>query len=122
MPFDNLRKRVVANRGILVAYQIRAVWIEFSSGVAALDVNEALVNEADDLHVVGRAHELNTFEGSCGDETCAAARLRAPGNFLSFSIRNCGVGLYGRPQTEVCAILLLSGLQPSDRVTHHQVR
>lgn len=59
-------------------HQVSTVGVELSSPVAGLDVDSCLVNEADDLEVVGGADELHALDSTLGDEARAMARLRAP--------------------------------------------
>ena len=67
-----------------VTMEISAVGIELSFVVVGTKVDEPLVNETDDLSVVGGLHELNNLEGTSGDEVRTVIGLGAPGNFFMF--------------------------------------
>lgn len=69
--------------------------VELAAKIAGLDVDEALVDEADDLDVVGRAHELDSPERARRDETRAAPGLRAPRDLLALGVGDRRVGVYG---------------------------
>ena len=64
--------------------EISAVGIELSFVVVGTKVDEPLVNETDDLSVVGGLHELNNLEGTSGDEVRTVIGLGAPGGFFMF--------------------------------------
>jgi len=84
-----------------VTAEVGAVGIELSSIVIGGHVNEGLVDETDNLDVVWGLHELNTLEGTSGDEASAVTGLGAPGNILMFRLTD-GLGTSGRcPETEV---------------------
>jgi len=112
VPFDDLLEgvvvAVVAGEAVRVdqaskrvTTQVGTMGIQFTTRVTVFDVNESLLDEADDLHIIGRPHELDTGEGALGYEPGTATRLGAPGNFLAFSIGDEGVGFARRPEAEV---------------------
>lgn len=77
--------------------------IHLAAPVLGLDVDELLVEEADDLDVVGGLHELHTLEGACGDEAGAVIGRGAPRDHLAFVVSDDGVGRRGSPKAEIWA-------------------
>ena len=75
--------------------------VELTTVVALLDVDLGLVNKADDLNVGGGAHELDTGEGTLGNEAGATASLGAPGDLLTLRVGDEGALLGGSPEAEV---------------------
>jgi len=78
------------------------VGIHFTSPVTALQVDLGLVNETNDLDVVGCAHELNTLKSIVGDEPSAVTGLGAPGDHFPFSVGDNRVGSGWGPKAEIC--------------------
>lgn len=76
--------------------------VKFSSVVASGHVNLSLVDETDNLDVCRRLKYLDTLKGASGNETCTVTRLRTPCNFQLLGITDSRVGIWGRPQAEVC--------------------
>jgi hypothetical protein len=75
--------------------------VQLSSEVIGLEVDEGLVDETDDLEVIGSPHKLNSLEGASGNKTSAMTGLGAPGDFFSFCVTDSG-GTGGRsPKTEI---------------------
>lgn len=83
-------------------HEISTVGVELSSCVIGLQVDLGLVNETNDLHVIGCPHELHTLKSPSGNGTSTTARLCAPGDLLAFGIRNKGIRFGWSPKTEVC--------------------
>lgn len=84
-----------------VSTEVSTVGIELSSAVVSLEVDQRLVDETDDLKVVGSPHELNTLKSASGDQTGTMPRLGAPSDFLSFRVTD-GLGTRRRcPKAEV---------------------
>lgn len=109
VPFDYLLVIVVAVRpggGVEkaakgIATEVGTVRVKLSSIVIRGEVNEGLVDETDNLDVVGGLHELNTLKGASGDETTTVTGLGAPGDFLLFRLSN-GRRAVGRcPEAEI---------------------
>jgi hypothetical protein len=109
VPLDNLFVGAVAARpsGRIdettegVATEICTVGVKLSSEVVGLKVDLGLVDETNDLNVVGCPHELNSLKSASGDKTRAVTGLGAPRDFLSFSVSD-GLGTIWRgPKTEV---------------------
>jgi len=84
-----------------VTTEISAVGVEFSSVVVGTEVDEPLVDETDDLNVVGGLHELDTLEGTSGDETRSMTGLGAPGDFFVFRLADGGGTIRRCPQAEI---------------------
>ena len=84
-------------------HQVGTVRVELTTVVTVLDVDLGLVNEADDLDVGGGAHELDTGEGTLGDEAGATAGLGAPSDLLTLRVGDERVLLGGSPEAEVWA-------------------
>jgi len=84
-----------------IATEVGTMRVKLSSEVIRGEVNEGLVDETDNLDVVGGLHELNTLKSARGDETTTVTRLGAPGDFLLFRVSNgCWTG--GRcPEAEI---------------------
>jgi hypothetical protein len=109
VPLDDLLVIVAATRecgGVEetakgVTTKVGTMGVELSSIVIGLEVNESLINEADNLDVVWGPHKLDTLEGSSGDEATAMTGLSAPGNFLMLRLANGGGTVRGSPETEV---------------------
>lgn len=75
--------------------------VKFTSEIIGSQVNLGLVDETDDLNVVGRLHELDTLEGTLGNNSSTMAGLGAPGNFELFGVANgCWPG-WRSPKTEI---------------------
>lgn len=84
-----------------VTTEVGTVGVEFSSKVVGGKVDVGLVDETDDLDVVGGPHELNTLEGASRDETRSVTGLGAPGDFLLLRLTDSG-GTGGRcPKAEI---------------------
>ncbi len=77
-PFAFLTGNVVAENqpAFGVTCAISAVGVEFSTVVTSLDVHLGEIAYAGDLQKVGRLEELDSRNGSVGDQTCAIADLR----------------------------------------------
>jgi hypothetical protein len=110
VPLDDLLVTVVATAregsGVEeatkgVTTEVGAMGVKLSSEVIGLEVDAPLVNETDDLNVVGGLHELNTPEHASGDETRAMAGLGTPGNFRLFRVGDGGGTSWRCPETEV---------------------
>jgi len=84
-----------------VSSSISTVRIQLSPAIAILDVDLLLVDEPNNLNIIGRPHELNALERSGRNGASPTPRLRAPGDFLTFGIGNEGVGLGGSPEAEI---------------------
>jgi hypothetical protein len=80
---------------------IGTVGVQLSSGVVGLDVDVLLLDEASDLNVVGRLHELNAGDGTLGDDTGTIAWLRAPSNALTLGVADERILLGRAPEAEV---------------------
>lgn len=84
-----------------VATEVGTVRVKLSSVVIRGEVNEGLVDETNNLDIVGGLHELNTLKGTSGDETATVTGLGAPGDLLLFCFSN-GRGTVGRcPEAEI---------------------
>lgn len=77
--------------------------IQLAAKVPILDVDIRLLDEADDLDVIGGADVLHACEGAFGDKTGSMTGFRAPGDFLAFGVGDDGVGFAWCPKTKVCA-------------------
>lgn len=75
--------------------------IQFSSTVVRGHIYLVLVDETDDLDVVGRAHELQALDGACGDNASSAAGLGAPCYLLALGVGDERVWLGRSPKTPV---------------------
>jgi len=84
-----------------VTTEISAVGVELSSEVVGTEVDEPLVDETDDLNVVGGLHELDTLEGTGWDETRSVTGLGAPGDFFVFCLADGGGTIRRCPEAEV---------------------
>lgn len=84
-----------------VATQVGTMGVHFTSPVLSLNVDEPLVDKADDLDVVGGLDELHTLEGAVRDQTGTVAGLGTPSNHLAFMVSDEGFGLAGSPQAKV---------------------
>jgi len=67
-----------------ITASISAMGVHFTSKVIAFQVNLALVDESNDLDVVGSRQELETGNGALRDEACTV-RLSTPGNHFALS-------------------------------------
>ena len=76
--------------------------VKLSSVIISLHVEHGLVEERDDLEVGWGTEELDTLDRTVGDETSAAAWLRAPSNFLGLGICNGRRTSSGCPDAPVC--------------------
>lgn len=85
----------------IVTHQISTVRIHLTSIVALDHVNLRLVDETNNLDVVGGLDELHTGERAFGDETSAVSGLGAPGDHGSFDISDIVAGFGGGPEAEV---------------------
>ena len=75
--------------------------IHFTSIVARGHVDRGLINETNDLNVVGGFQPLETSDGVSGNETGSVTSLSTPGHHLSFKVCDGGVWLRRGPKTEV---------------------
>lgn len=66
--------------------QISTMGIKLSSIVTSSHVDLGLVDKTSNLDIVWGLDELNTLEGTGGNETGAMAVLAAPGDFLTFGV------------------------------------
>ena len=110
VPLDDLLVTVVvaaregsgveeATKGVTA--EVGAMRVKLSSEVIGLEVDAPLVDETDDLDVVGSLHELNTPKHASGDETGAVAGLGTPGNFRLFRVGDGGGTGWRCPEAEV---------------------
>ena len=81
--------------------EISTVRVHLTSIVVGLEVDEGLVDEADDLDVVGGSHKLNTSESATGDEASAMAGLGTPCDGLVLGLTNGGGTIRWTPDTEI---------------------
>jgi len=113
VPFDNLLVGVVISApgcriektAERVSSSISTVGIQFPSRIARFDVNLALVDEPNDLNVIGCPHELDTLKRTGRNGTSATTRLRAPCNFLTFGVGNERVRFGRGPEAEIAEII-----------------
>lgn len=82
-------------------HEISTVRVHLSSKVLRCNVDLGLVDEADNLDVIGGAHELHTLEGVVGDQTGTTAGLGAPCDHLAFGVGHEGVGVFRGPEAEI---------------------
>lgn len=80
---------------------IGTVGVELSSGVGGVNVDEVLLDEASDLDVVGGLHELETGDGTLGDDTGTISGLGAPGDTLTLDVTDEGVWFGWAPEAEI---------------------
>ena len=85
-------------------YKVSAVGVHFAAEVALEDVDLGLVDESDDLDVVGRLHELHASERTLGDETRPMAGLCAPGDHRPLDVANFATVFRRGPETEICSL------------------
>jgi hypothetical protein len=74
-----------------VTAAIGTVGVQLSAGVVGHEVDEGLVDDASDLNVSGRAHELHALESTLGDDAGPVAFLGAPGYSLALGVGNVTV-------------------------------
>lgn len=84
--------------------------VKLSSTVSVLDVDLGLVDETNDLNVIGSFHVLETGQGASRDDTGTTALLGAPSNFLTLGVTDGRVGLGGCPDTPVIGVVDEGGL------------
>jgi len=109
VPFDGLDEATTTGTEGLgeeegtegVTTLISTVRVEFSSRVIGGNVDELLLDETSDLDVVGGLHELETGDGTSGDDTGTIAGLCAPSDTLTLDVSDEGVGLVGTPEAEI---------------------
>jgi len=109
VPFNHLSVRVVATAKCVavnestqwVAPEICAMGIQFTSPVTSGNVELGLINETDNLDIIGRFHELKTCQCALGYQAGTVARLGAPRNHLSFMATNVRIGFSSAPQAKV---------------------
>jgi hypothetical protein len=89
---------------------IGTVGVEFPSGIIGSDVDELLLDEASDLDVVRGLHELETSDGTLGDDTGTITGLCAPGDAFAFGVADEGTRFGGAPEAEVINAVDDSGL------------
>ena len=82
-------------------HEVSTVGVKLSSTIVSLDVDLSLIDETDDLDVVGGLGELDTGEGTTRDEASAVALLGAPSDDLTLSVGDGRVGGGRSPETEV---------------------
>ena len=64
------------------------MWIQLPALVTLLDINQCLVDEPDNLQVIGSVHELDASEGIGQYDGGTAAWLGAPCNFFALHVCN----------------------------------
>lgn len=84
-----------------VSAEISTVGVHLTSPVVLEDVDLGLVDETDDLNIVGGLHELDTGQGTRGDQTGTMARLRAVGDHDTLDITDLTAHVRGTPKAEV---------------------
>jgi hypothetical protein len=84
-----------------VSSLISTVGVEFSSRIIGSEVNVLLGDITSDLDVVGGLDELDTRQGTSGDDTSTIAGLCAPSDGFTLSVSNKAVGFWGTPQAKV---------------------
>ena len=75
--------------------------VELTTEVVGGQVELGLVEERNDLEVRWCTQELDTGDGTLGDETRAPAGLRAPRDLLTLGITDGGGASGGSPDTPV---------------------
>lgn len=75
--------------------------VHLTSIITSKDVDLGLIDEADDLDVIGSLGVLNTLEGTSGDETSSVTGLGAPSDHDTFDVANFPTHLGGTPQAKV---------------------
>lgn len=75
--------------------------IQLTTEVVGGQVDLGLVEECDHLDVVRGGQELNTLDGTVGNETSTVLLVRAPSDFDSLGVGDGLVGFRGRPQAEI---------------------
>lgn len=75
--------------------------VEFTAIIVLGKVDLGLVDEADNLNVVGSLHELNTCKGARRDDTSSVARFGAPGNLELLRFTDGGRAGRRSPETEI---------------------
>lgn len=88
-----------------VSGTVSAVRVELSTVVFTLDVEAGEIADASNLEEVGCLEELNTLNGSVGDQTSSVAgfeTVRDNGLFIGSDLR---VGVDGSPQAEVVGVV-----------------
>jgi len=93
-----------------VSITISTMRVEFSSRVTFFNVDLSEVANAGDLDVVRGANEVNTFEGTIGNDTGASSALGTPGDFLTFRVADDAVRVGRGPEAEVVRVIDPGGL------------
>jgi hypothetical protein len=109
VPFDDLLVRVVIltpssriNKTTQrVSSHVSAMRIQFSSSIVRYQIDESLVNEPNDLDVIGSSHKLNALEGTRGNGARPPARLGAPCYFLAFGVGDERIWCGRSPKAEI---------------------
>jgi hypothetical protein len=106
VPLDGLNEVTVPGIGEekgteRITTLIGTVGVEFSSGIIGSDIDELLLDDASDLDIVGGLHELDTRDGTLGDDTGTVTRLSAPSDAFTFGVANERVGFRWTPEAEV---------------------
>ena len=66
-----------------------------------MNIDLGLIDKTDDLKVRRGLDVLNSSQSTSGDKTSATTWLSAPGDFLTLSIGDGGVGFRRCPKTEI---------------------
>jgi len=75
--------------------------VHLTTKVTCDHVDLSLVHEANQLDVVGSLEELETSQGSLGNETSSMARLGAPCNHFAFNFADGLAGFRRSPEAEI---------------------
>lgn len=75
--------------------------VHLPSPITCLYIDLRLIDEPNDLHVVGCFDKLHAPERVVRDEACAASGFGAPRDHIAFHITDDGVGFNGGPEAEV---------------------
>jgi hypothetical protein len=84
-----------------ISSEVGTVRVHLTSIVVGLEVDEGLVDEADDLDVVGGSHKLNTSESATGDEASAVTGFGTPRDGLVLGLTDGGRTIRWTPDTEI---------------------
>jgi len=96
VPFNNLFESVIVaapcsrvnQPAKRVATKVSAVGVKLTAEVVRGNVDEALIDESNNLDVSRSSHELHTIECTRRDDPSATAGFGAPSDLFTFSVPN----------------------------------
>jgi hypothetical protein len=82
-------------------YKILAMGVKLTTLVSSCNIDLCLIQESDDLNIVGCIKQLNACNGAPGNTATTMTLLRAPSDLIALSVTNGRIGLRGSERAKV---------------------